>query len=245
VIRSSGSSAPAGYRFPRGVIMAWQEVIARHLELLLLHHARKASQDGQRHHTLDDVYGSTWLTSGQGSVIALDGEPGDPTVELRHLKQPAAPVGPLRIRHDHSTGTSTVVAEIDLLDLLVGAGDAGVTAQQAADVVIGRTATKDLQKIRRELRKLVGDGLVQKIPGRKTAGGAEPDRWAATGRPCLPTDFGGMRAEGLDEPPFKATVHRGLGLPPFTHRLHRSPRREHRDVCWVEPPFMPLFTPFT
>ena len=45
-------------------------------------HERKAGQDSKRHHALDDVYGSTWLTSGLGSVIAINGDPGDPTVEL-------------------------------------------------------------------------------------------------------------------------------------------------------------------
>ena len=68
---------------------------------MLLHHERKAANGGKRVHTLDDVYGSTWLTSGLGSVFVLDGEPGDPTVELRHLKQPAEPIGPLTLRHDH------------------------------------------------------------------------------------------------------------------------------------------------
>ena len=65
--------------------MSWQEVIARDIQLMLLHHERKAANSAKRVHSLDDVYGSTWLTSGLGSVIVLDGEPGDPTVELRHL----------------------------------------------------------------------------------------------------------------------------------------------------------------
>jgi hypothetical protein len=38
----------------------------------------------------------TWLTSGAGSVILLNGQPGDPIVSLHHLKQPAAAVGPLQ-----------------------------------------------------------------------------------------------------------------------------------------------------
>jgi hypothetical protein len=74
---------------------SWQEVIARGVELMLLHHERKAANGSKRIHSLDDVYGSTWLTSGLGSVMVADGEPGDPTVELRHLKQPAEPIGPL------------------------------------------------------------------------------------------------------------------------------------------------------
>jgi hypothetical protein len=64
------------------------------------------------------VYGSTWLTSGLGSVIVLDGKPGDPTVELRHLKQPAEPVGPLTLRHDHTAGVTVLFDNRpDLLDL--------------------------------------------------------------------------------------------------------------------------------
>jgi replicative DNA helicase len=160
--------------------LAFQEVVARGVELVLLHHERKAEQGGKRHHKLDDVYGSTWLTSGLGSVLALDGDPGDPTVELTHLKQPAAPVGPLRVRHDHQTGTSTVVSSVELLDLLVGAGEAGVTAEQAALAVLGRAAGADQQKIRYQLRKLVGDALAHKIKGHLTSSGAEKDRWAAT-----------------------------------------------------------------
>jgi hypothetical protein len=44
--------------------------------------------------TPDDVYGSTWLTAGTGSVILLHGEPGDPIVSMHHLKKPVAEGGP-------------------------------------------------------------------------------------------------------------------------------------------------------
>jgi hypothetical protein len=75
---------------------------------MLLHHERKAANGSRRVHSLDDVYGSTWLTSGLGSVIVLECEPGDPTAELRHLKQPAEPVGPLTLRHDHTAGVTAL-----------------------------------------------------------------------------------------------------------------------------------------
>jgi hypothetical protein len=59
-------------------------------------------------------------------VIVLDGEPGDPTVELRHLKQPAEPVGPLTLRHDHTSGVTVMFDDHpDLLDLLIAAGQLG------------------------------------------------------------------------------------------------------------------------
>ena len=65
----------------------------------------KATAQNRKPTTLADVYGSTWITSGAGSVISLWGEPGDPLVELTHLKQPADDVGPLDLEHDHTTAT--------------------------------------------------------------------------------------------------------------------------------------------
>jgi replicative DNA helicase len=160
---------------------AWQEVIARDVDLLLLHHERKAGSDAKRTHKLDDVYGSTWLTSGLGSVVVLNGEPGDPTVELVHLKQPADPVGPLTIRHDHGAGRSIALDAMPTVAELVNlAGDAGVTKLQVAMTVYGRSQDADLQRAGRELAKLVKADLVQQVKGARTANGAEPDRWVAT-----------------------------------------------------------------
>jgi replicative DNA helicase len=161
--------------------LSWQEVIARDIQLMLLHHERKAPNGTKRVHSLDDVYGSTWLTAGLGSVIVLDGEPGDPTVELRHLKQPAEPVGPLTLRHDHSIGSTILFdSRPDLLNFLITTGSMGVTAAEAARVVIGRAAPSDLRTIRRNLNQLVDQHLAIKQSGNRTKHGAEPDRWHAS-----------------------------------------------------------------
>jgi len=161
--------------------LAWQEVIARGIELMLLHHERKAQNGAKRVHSLDDLYGSTWLTSGLGSVIVLDGEPGDPTVELRPLKQPAEPVGPLTLRHDHSMGSTILFdSRPDLLNFLITAGSKGLTAEEAARVIIGRAAESDRKTIKRKLNQLVDQGLAIKKPGKRTSHGAEPDRWFAS-----------------------------------------------------------------
>jgi replicative DNA helicase len=161
--------------------MSWQEVIARRIQLMLLHHERKAANSAKRVHSLDDVYGSTWLTSGLGSVIVLEGDPGDPTVELRHLKQPAEPVGPLTLRHEHSVGVTVLFEDRpDLLGFLIAAEWTGVTAEDAARVVIGRAAPSDLKTIKRKLNKLVDQNLATKQSGKRTSHGAEPDRWYAT-----------------------------------------------------------------
>ena len=86
---------------------AMQHAVAEGIEVAAAHHQRKG-QAGSRPRTLEDVYGSTWITAGAGSVVLLWGSVGDVLVEAVHLKQPAAEVGPLRIDHDHNTGTTTV-----------------------------------------------------------------------------------------------------------------------------------------
>jgi replicative DNA helicase len=159
----------------------WQEVIARDIQLMLLHHERKAQNGAKRVHNLDDVYGSTWLTSGLGSVIVLDGQPGDPTVELRHLKQPAEPVGPLTLRHDHTAGVTVLFDDgPDLLDLLIAAGPNGITAEEAALAIIGRVTDNNRKTIRRQLARLVTDDMARKETGKRSGHGSEGDRWYAT-----------------------------------------------------------------
>jgi replicative DNA helicase len=86
-----------------------QETLAEGIGWVALHHGRKANSDNKKPNTLDDVYGSGWLTAGMGSVLCLWGKPGDSLVELTHLKQPAEPVGPLMVMHDHATGQSKAV----------------------------------------------------------------------------------------------------------------------------------------
>ncbi len=78
-----------------GYNRARQTAIAAGVEVVELHHNRKASNTGKRVVAIDDLYGSTWLTSGVGSVLLLTGAPGDPIVNLQQLKQPADEVGPL------------------------------------------------------------------------------------------------------------------------------------------------------
>jgi len=87
---------------------ARQFALREGVQVLELHHTVKRGANGAEPNTLADIYGSTWITSGAGSVISLWGEAGDPIVSLRHLKQPFAEVGPFRLLHDHTTGITTV-----------------------------------------------------------------------------------------------------------------------------------------
>lgn len=88
-----------------------QEALANGLDWLALHHPRKSNGENKTPNTLDDVYGSTWLTAGMGSVLGLWGKAGDEMVSLLHLKQPAELIGPMTVMHNHATG-STVVLDL-------------------------------------------------------------------------------------------------------------------------------------
>jgi replicative DNA helicase len=130
--------------------------IAAGIEVVDLHHHRKATSDNTKPSHLADVYGSTWITSGAGSVISLWGQAGDPIVEFAHLKQPADEVGPFEIVHDHDHGTTTRVDRKDTWQLLHAAGSSGLKAADAAEAIYGSKVTKaQTEKVRRRLERLV------------------------------------------------------------------------------------------
>jgi len=164
-----------GARWNRAV----QICLAEGVDVIVLHHQRKG-QGIIKPKTIGDVYGSTWITAGAGSVVLLWGAPGDPTVELIHLKQPITPVGPLKIQHDHRTGSSTVVDEFDLLAAL-RASRPGLTAPEAARQWFGG----DFSDSHRKRAKRVLDGYVDRgLAHRKDArgggrGGTDPARYFA------------------------------------------------------------------
>jgi replicative DNA helicase len=140
---------------------AIQHCLAAGIEVVVLHHQRKEQRGAGKPTQLADVYGSTWITGGIGSVVLLWGEPGDAVVELSHLKQPVADVGPLELLHDHEAGTTTLERGFDLLAYMRGRPN-GATV---ADVAIARYSTtspkpNQIQKCRRLLEAARTNGLV-------------------------------------------------------------------------------------
>jgi replicative DNA helicase len=126
-------------------------------QLLELHHNTKKSVAQGAVAPLQGIYGSVWLTAGVGSAVMLDGSPGEALVTLRHLKQPAAEVGPLRLLHNHATGT-TVVHDGD--DLLAAARNGPITAREAARQLyaVESPEPKHIEKARRTLQQYVAKG---------------------------------------------------------------------------------------
>jgi replicative DNA helicase len=159
------------------VNMALQELLAADIDVLALHHIRKAdhASAGKEPATIDELYGSTHIVNGAGSVISIWGAPGDPIVSFKHMKQPASPLGPWRLIHDADRGRTEIWHEVDLLELVKGTGRAGLTAQAAAHtlygVVDGKPTSSQQEKARRRLERYVKDGYIVRIGGGPAAKG--------------------------------------------------------------------------
>ncbi|MEV6105736.1 DnaB-like helicase N-terminal domain-containing protein [Streptomyces sp. NPDC051940] len=148
---------------------AIQRTLVEGIEVTGLHHHRKrggGKDGGQEPTSLDELYGSAWITAGAGSVVSLWGQAGDPIVSLRHLKQPATEFGPVRLKHDHVRGHTEIWHEVDVLNLLLHARGA-LTARDLAVQIYspekGKPTAPEVEKARRKLDQLVEKGLAHRI----------------------------------------------------------------------------------
>lgn len=174
-----------------GVNRAIQATLVGGCEVITQHHQRKANGGNAEPDTLADVYGSTWLTAGAGSVILLWGQAGDPVVTMKHLKQPAECIGPLLLHHDHAAGRSTIFHEVDLFAVIRGSGVAGLTAQAAAHALHAdgspafRPSRAEVEKARRRLDRYAADGLIIRKDGARgggTSAATDPARYFLAAR---------------------------------------------------------------
>jgi replicative DNA helicase len=165
-----------------GLNRAMQLVVAAGIELAATHHQRKG-QNGVKPKTLEDVYGSTWITAGAGWVVLLWGQAGDLLVDLIHLKQPAETIGPLKLEHDHHAGLTTVHQGTDALALLRRRKQLTTTdlARVMFDKPSGTVTPNERLKAARQLNKLVRAGLAE-IEADASKGG-DGGRSAAIYRP--------------------------------------------------------------
>ncbi len=144
-----------------GLNQARQLALTDGIELIELHHQRKG-QEGRKPRTLEDVYGSTWIAAGAGSVLLLWGVAGDLLVELSHLKPPAEPVGPIELDHDPYHGTLDVSrGPADPLTVLRHANH-GLTAPDLARIWNDGQDPKLRKRAIRTLDRLVTKGLAHK-----------------------------------------------------------------------------------
>lgn len=161
VLKLSDDESGSGYNRAR------QRALVEGVQMLEMHHQRKASGDNKKPSRIDDVFGSTWLTAGAGSVFVLWGQAGDPVVELLHLKQPIQEFGPHMVRHNHVTGRTELHHPTDLLEVVRYQGRAGMTAQLAARTLYmtDKPSPAEVEKARRRLDSLVSAGRIVAKPG--------------------------------------------------------------------------------
>lgn len=161
----SEDAVGAGYNSAR------QLALAAGIEVIELHHQVKRGSNGDNPNTLADVYGSTWLTGGAGSVILLWGQAGDSIIGFSHLKQPGEPVGPFQIVHDHARGETTIWHAADPIAMLIASRGQGITVGDYASALFetDKPTPNEIEKARRRLTKLE---TVGKITSKEIVGGA-------------------------------------------------------------------------
>ena len=110
---------------------------------------------------------ATWLTAGCGSVILLTGEPGDPIVGFRHIKQAAAEVGPYRLMQNADAGELSIYYQADLVELAKATGPNGLTAKGAAVAMFDtdQPERNEIERARRALDKKAAAGVLVKVAG--------------------------------------------------------------------------------
>lgn len=143
---------------------ARQSLLAIGANVCELHHIKKPSADAGSSGGVSDVYGSTWITSGAGSVVTLSGEPGDLEVKFRHVKSPANEVGPWKIHLDPDLGAFSV-RKINLLTLARNQGSEGLNADTAAQVIYDcrKPSGSEKKKAERKLDAMVSEGLLKRV----------------------------------------------------------------------------------
>lgn len=162
---------------------ARQRALAAGIEVVEIAHQKKQGAGGAAPKSLADVHGGMEITAGAGSVFLVWGEPGDPVVEFRHLKQPADMVGPLKLVHDHEAGRTTVFARYDAADVLKGSPSREWTARDVATAITDANKATDaeVERARRRLERLCADGLAVRFETPSTQGRKKIEysyRWA-------------------------------------------------------------------
>ncbi|MEU2168290.1 AAA family ATPase [Micromonospora chersina] len=153
-------SKPSNEESANGYNTARQEAIARGIEWVEDHHNRKASDDNKTPNTIEDVYGSRWLTAGAGSVICLWGEAGSTSVKLTQLKSPGGFLQPQDLTINHATGEIGAHVALGIVDVIRNGGKEGITVADAARFFTGKDKpTKtEMEGARGKLNRLVKQG---------------------------------------------------------------------------------------
>jgi hypothetical protein len=97
------------------------------------HHNRKQQQGQGRTNTIEDVYGSRWLTAGTGSILSMWTEDEQaPVVDIRQIKSPGELLPHLKVTVDRQAGLMASGVKPDPITYVRGFGPTGVSVEEYA-----------------------------------------------------------------------------------------------------------------
>lgn len=104
---------------PAGKLVdAWSRCIANEIDVAAMHHPRKGQSSTAPPDSVDEIYGSSMLANGAGSILSMYGVPGSGTAGMVQLKMPARQAPAMDIVFNYETGTITRRNYRDLNDFL-------------------------------------------------------------------------------------------------------------------------------
>lgn len=155
--------------------MAWKECRARGMNTLILHHERKTGNNesrANRQPSLDNIYGSVWLTSGMDSILHISGKQGENLVRYTHLKAIINMLDPVDAIHDQENGRTSVLslarnassadAKVEQIFQVIAYGSRGGAVVTAADVVARATGVSKAS-VDRYVKKLLEAGRIVQV----------------------------------------------------------------------------------
>lgn len=144
---------------------ARQSALAAGVEWIELHHNRKANGTNKAPNTLEDVYGSRWLTAGAGSVISLwQDEPGSPVISLSHLRASGEKWRDTTLILDPEAGTLTTEAQ-ETLEEFARRNPKGFTVMQATAALHPKGTKGKTESVRLKVKRLAAKGVLELCSG--------------------------------------------------------------------------------
>jgi replicative DNA helicase len=124
---------PSDEECANGYNRARQECVARGMQWVEDHHNRKQQQGQGRTNTIEDVYGSRWLTAGTGSILSMWTEDEQaPVVDIRQIKSPGELLPHLKVTVDRQAGLMASGVKPDPITYVRGFGPTGVSVEEYA-----------------------------------------------------------------------------------------------------------------
>ena len=157
---------------------AVQLCLMQGIQVCVLNHPTKhTGTDLTKPVSLDDVYGSGWITAGMGSVLSLWGERNSAFAELTQLKYPADALDPITISRHGKTGEMTVIG--NSLDWAWFFLQPRTVVELQSEMFPNENNKPNYNKAKRQVDDLVSRGVIVKhsetLPGQ--AAGRSANRY--------------------------------------------------------------------